>query len=283
MHIAAKVNTEVANVRTWINKNGWKAEREAYLQDATSVNLDEIEAKPYAENFKVKHEQARVLFTEKGYNFSEIEKLIKVSRATLLKWAKEEAWHQDKEQNRLKAAGVDVLSLPTKIMQEPLNLQKAKAKILYTETGYEPSEIVDMLNLNSQTLMAWVHQEDWDDERVNNILLQLRGIGLIEKKKLSDSILAKQLKAKYLIQVKGYNQKEVAEKLTVSEKTMSKWAKENGWQDELKKKYKLKGGFAELMEGFVKMVKLKAPGMAKDVLKLWGKYLQELEEHAFDT
>ncbi len=85
-------------------------------------------------------------------------------------------------------------------------------------------------------------------------------------------------KARYLIIVKGFSQKEAAKVVGVSEKTMTAWAKKYNWQDAMLKVVKHKGGLNGFMEDFFIYVRSAAPALLEDIKKHWFGFLKNHEK-----
>ena len=90
-------------------------------------------------------------------------------------------------------------------------------------------------------------------------------------------IQAAQSKARYLIVVKGYEQKEAAKELGFSEKTMGKWSKKFGWKEKLFKDKPQSGGMKFFVTDFLKYVKTAEPELHKDISELVTNYVSRLE------
>ena len=89
---------------------------------------------------------------------------------------------------------------------------------------------------------------------------------------------SKRLKARYLIIAKGYNQKEVAEIVGVSEKTMVAWVKKYKWKDEMTQNVKKEGGLNAFMELFFLYVRSTSPQYQKIISSLWFGFLKRHEK-----
>ena len=89
--------------------------------------------------------------------------------------------------------------------------------------------------------------------------------------------LAAQSKARYLIVVKGYEQKEAAKELGFSEKTLSKWSKKLGWKEKLFKDMPQNGGVKFFVTDFLKYVKNTAPALHTDISQLLTNYLTKMD------
>lgn len=85
-------------------------------------------------------------------------------------------------------------------------------------------------------------------------------------------------KARYLIIVKGFSQKEAANIVGVTEKTMTAWSKKYKWQDAMTKVVKQKGGLNGFMEGFFTYVRSAAPMLLTDIKKHWFGFLKSHEK-----
>ncbi len=86
------------------------------------------------------------------------------------------------------------------------------------------------------------------------------------------------LRARYLIVVKGFSQKEAAEIVGVSKKTMNDWYKYYEWADDETKHVKRKGGLAVYMKDFFEYVRSTSPELLKSVNSLWNGFLKAHEK-----
>ena len=90
-------------------------------------------------------------------------------------------------------------------------------------------------------------------------------------------IQAAQSKARYLIVVKGYEQKEATKELGFSEKTMGKWSKKFGWREKLFKDKPQSGGMKFFVTDFLKYIKAIKPELHKDISELLTNYLAKMD------
>lgn len=98
------------------------------------------------------------------------------------------------------------------------------------------------------------------------------------KTKRGKELTAKRLKARYLIVVEGYNQKEAAKETGVSKVTMCKWMKRFKWDAQLIKGINKEGGLSAIMEDFFEYVENEANStISKDLKGLWHKYDERLK------
>lgn len=94
----------------------------------------------------------------------------------------------------------------------------------------------------------------------------------------SRKMVSKLLKARYLVIVKGFNQKEVSEIVGVSQKTLSQWAIKYKWNDEITKEIKNLGGLNVFMDLFFMYVQEISPEQQKDVKNLWYGFMKKYEK-----
>lgn len=94
---------------------------------------------------------------------------------------------------------------------------------------------------------------------------------------------SKRNKARHLVVVKGYSQKEAAEIVGVSEKSICVWAKRYNWRDAETKEVLQKGGLGVYMKLFFEYVRSTAPDLLTPVKKLWGGFLNAQEKGFEDT
>lgn len=87
--------------------------------------------------------------------------------------------------------------------------------------------------------------------------------------KSHDASLRKQ-HARFLIIFKGYNQKEAAKEVNVSEKTITKWGREGKWND--KKNHKENSLQEPSIKWFLLYVLINAPQLYKRINNLWDAY-----------
>ncbi len=88
---------------------------------------------------------------------------------------------------------------------------------------------------------------------------------------------AAQSKARYLIVVKGYEQKEAAKELGFSERTLSKWSMKFGWREKLFKDMPQSGGVKFFVNDFLKYVRKTEPALHKDISQLLTSYLAKVD------
>ena len=88
---------------------------------------------------------------------------------------------------------------------------------------------------------------------------------------------SKRLKARHLIVVLGYTQKEASIVIGISQKTMCLWAQKYNWKDQISKDYEYKGGFKVIMEGFFAYVANNTnQPMSEDLKALWNNYIEPM-------
>jgi len=93
----------------------------------------------------------------------------------------------------------------------------------------------------------------------------------------SKETTAKRLKARYLIAVKGYSQKEAAKAVGVSCKTICKWVAKFNWKDAIDKNINKKGGLDAIMDGFFEYVRDNTDTAESDKInQLWINYKSRL-------
>jgi len=90
--------------------------------------------------------------------------------------------------------------------------------------------------------------------------------------------MAQIAKARYLIVYKGFSQKETAEIIGVSEKTMSSWSKKYEWNRAQEKEAARKGGMKAIMEDFFVFLRNLNGPMSKEVKKQWERFIQSIED-----
>jgi DNA-binding XRE family transcriptional regulator len=91
-------------------------------------------------------------------------------------------------------------------------------------------------------------------------------------------MVSRLLKARYLVIIKGYSQKEVSKIVGVSEKTMSTWSKKYKWNDVITRDVKNLGGLNVFMELFFMYVNDTSPEQQKTVMNLWYGFLKSYEK-----
>lgn len=106
------------------------------------------------------------------------------------------------------------------------------------------------------------------------------GVGkLINENKMKNrEMTTKKLKARYLIIVKGYNQKEAAKIVGVSQKTMVIWVRKYKWNDEMTKNVNKEGGLNIFMELFFIYVRSVSSEHIKIITSLWNGFLKSHEK-----
>lgn len=90
-------------------------------------------------------------------------------------------------------------------------------------------------------------------------------------------LTSKRLRARHLIVVKGYNQKETAEIIGVSYKTICVWNKKYEWGDAETTAIKKKGGLSVVMKEFYDYVRSSSPSLLKPIVDLWNGFLKAYE------
>ncbi|MEO6456545.1 MAG: hypothetical protein ABIN97_20885 [Ginsengibacter sp.] len=93
-------------------------------------------------------------------------------------------------------------------------------------------------------------------------------------------ILIRKQRAYFLIAIEGYSQKEAANEISVSLKTMCKWAKEGEWKrtkNSIVERLHAETGFTN----FLISIKDKVPNIYKQVKELWSEYL-DMKNHVKD-
>ena len=84
--------------------------------------------------------------------------------------------------------------------------------------------------------------------------------------------------AHFLIVVKGYSQKDAAELVGVTEKTICKWVSKYHWKEDRDNALFKRGGVAQILDRFQRYVKKHAPGLSKELAHLWSGFLKEIEQ-----
>jgi hypothetical protein len=96
----------------------------------------------------------------------------------------------------------------------------------------------------------------------------------------TNDLIQRKVRACHLVVIEGHSQKEASQKVGVTEKTISKWARKGKWNDQ---KFnginKPAGGLETIMEDFFIVVKSKDHTLYKKVTELWSGYLQELKKN----
>jgi len=87
-------------------------------------------------------------------------------------------------------------------------------------------------------------------------------------------LTSKRLRARHLLIVKGYSQKETAKIVECSEKTISTWVKLYKWKDEETKEVKKQGGLSVMMERFFTYIRSTSSEMVDPVKNLWIGFLK---------
>lgn len=90
--------------------------------------------------------------------------------------------------------------------------------------------------------------------------------------------LAKVAKARYLIVYRGFSQKEVANIIGVSTKTMCLWNNKYQWSSAQDKQALRKGGLKVIIEDFFVFLRNVSGPLSKTVKEQWIKYIQSLED-----
>jgi DNA-binding XRE family transcriptional regulator len=85
---------------------------------------------------------------------------------------------------------------------------------------------------------------------------------------------AKKLKARYLIIVKGYSQKEASEIVGVTTKTMVQWVKKYNWNEEVTKEVVKAGGLLAFMKDFFAYIRSTSPELLKAYASAWYSFLK---------
>lgn len=93
-------------------------------------------------------------------------------------------------------------------------------------------------------------------------------------------IASKKRQAVHLFLVKGYQQKEIARILCVSEKTICLWAKKHKWNDRYSKDVNIEGGLFALMNRFLLYAESIKPEAVDSFKILWVSFLKN-EEKSF--
>jgi hypothetical protein len=102
----------------------------------------------------------------------------------------------------------------------------------------------------------------------------------MEKKKqirIGSEITSKRLRARYLIVVKGFSQKETANIVGVSTKTMCKWVSLYKWDDQQTKEVRQAGGLLSFMRLFFEYVRSTTPEHLKPFATSWYLFLKHHE------
>ncbi|MEP7317119.1 MAG: hypothetical protein ABI921_00200 [Panacibacter sp.] len=92
----------------------------------------------------------------------------------------------------------------------------------------------------------------------------------------SKELKAKRSKARYLIVMLGYTQKEAAAELGVSKTSMGIWAKKYRWIEYADKELKKQGGALTFFNDFMAYISSRAPHLRKEVTELWKGFLNDL-------
>lgn len=96
--------------------------------------------------------------------------------------------------------------------------------------------------------------------------------------KTSRELTSKKNRARYLIVVKGYSQKEAAQIVDVTEQTMVKWVEKYQWKDAMSKIIRQHSGLNGFMEVFFKYVQSAAPSLFNEIKKQWNGFLKAYEK-----
>lgn len=91
-------------------------------------------------------------------------------------------------------------------------------------------------------------------------------------------LTSKRLKARHLIIVKGFQQKEAAQIVGVSPKTICHWVKKYKWKDGVEKEVRKMGGTSAVVEMFFEYVRSTQQPMVEPIKKLWFAFMRKLEE-----
>lgn len=92
-------------------------------------------------------------------------------------------------------------------------------------------------------------------------------------------LTGKRLKARYLIVIEGFSQKEAAECVKVSVQSMCKWVKKYNWKYQQLNEVNKSGGLNAIMDGFFKYVENnKNSTISKEMKGLWDKYEKGLKD-----
>ncbi|MEO7488824.1 MAG: hypothetical protein ABIU77_17065 [Ferruginibacter sp.] len=94
----------------------------------------------------------------------------------------------------------------------------------------------------------------------------------------SRELTSKRLRARHLIVVKGYNQKETAKIVGVSNKTICAWNEKYDWGDAETTAIKRKGGLSVVMKDFYDYVRSSSPELLKPIMSLWNGFLKAQEK-----
>ncbi len=94
---------------------------------------------------------------------------------------------------------------------------------------------------------------------------------------------SKRLRARHLIIVKGFSQKEAGKIVGVSEKTVSTWNKKYGWKEDGFKEMNKRGGLTVVMDNFFTYIRSASPDLLESVKKLWTGFLKSEEKSIGET
>lgn len=91
-------------------------------------------------------------------------------------------------------------------------------------------------------------------------------------------LVAKRLKARYLIVVKGIQQNEVAKIVGVSKVTVCVWNKKYNWKDQAEKALNRKGGIDVIMDEFKAYLRSCDTSLVEKFEKHWQGFIKGLEK-----
>ena len=96
---------------------------------------------------------------------------------------------------------------------------------------------------------------------------------------LKRELTSKRLRARHLIVIKGYSQKETAKIVGVSNKAICTWNKKYEWSDAETEAIKKKGGLSVVMKDFFIYVRSTSPLLLKQITELWNGFLKAQEKY----
>ena len=157
-----------------------------------------------------------------------------------------------------------------------LTKQQQQAHAFIVEQGKSQKETAALVGVSEKSIGTWVKRFGWRAEQEENmnktapeVLLTASNLPAIQ-----NSMACKKAQAKQLLEVFGYNQKQTAATLKISEKSIAKWARMGKWK--VINKCKVNAKQTENIAGFFEFLKTTNKPVHKKVEALYQRYKDSL-------